>query len=108
MRKVSLTTLREALSSPGFSRWREVSLCFLAFFALVPFACWGFVVKAKSRKVRVTALWAVSGILALLLVRALMAGLGLGTGWAWQMIDRFLLADHRQTVTHLQPQLRGS
>ena len=27
---------------------------FLAFFALVPFACWGFVVKAKSRKVRVT------------------------------------------------------
>ncbi len=35
MRKVSLTTLREALSSPGFSRWREASLCFLAFFALM-------------------------------------------------------------------------
>ena len=65
---------------------------FLAFFALVPFACWGFVVKTKSRKVRATALWAVSGILALLLFRALMAGLGLGTGGAWQAIDRFLLA----------------
>ena len=65
---------------------------FLAFFALVPFACWGFAVRTTSRRVRVTALWAVSGILALLLVRALMAGLGLGTGWAWQVIDRFLLA----------------
>ena len=65
---------------------------FLAFFALVPFACWGFVVKAKSRKVRVTALWAVSGILALLLVRALMAGFGVGDGGGWQVIDRILLA----------------
>ena len=65
---------------------------FLAFFALVPFACWGFVVKAKSRKVRVTALWAVSGILALLLVRALMVGFGVGDGEGWQVIDRILLA----------------
>ena len=64
---------------------------FLAFFALVPFACWGFVARTKTRKVRVTALWAVSGILALLLIRALMAGFGVGADGAWQAIDRFLL-----------------
>ena len=60
---------------------------FLVFFAIVPFACWRFV----RRGVRKSALLAVSAILALLLLRAMMVAAGIGDGGAWQTIDRALI-----------------
>jgi len=65
---------------------------FLAFFALVPFACWSAVGRCRGKKWSANALWAVSGILGLLLVRAGMSACGLGTGSAWQRFDRFFIA----------------
>ena len=65
---------------------------FLAFFALVPFACWSAVGRYRGRKWAANALWAVSGILGLLLLRAVMSACGLGTGPAWQRFDRFFIA----------------
>ena len=60
---------------------------FLVFFAIVPFACWRFVRRGTGRN----ALHAVSAILALLLVRAVMVAAGIGDGGAWRSLDRVLI-----------------
>lgn len=64
---------------------------FLAFFALVPFACWRVAV-GKRRGAAFKAVMLGAGILAILLVRAVLAAAGLGGGAIGQAFDRILLA----------------